>query len=39
VVALKERTYELYEMIPGFLVGLALTLGVSRLGGGRARAR
>ncbi|MDZ7644676.1 MAG: sodium/proline symporter [Woeseiaceae bacterium] len=31
VLALKEQTFELYEMIPGFLVGLVLTLTVSRL--------
>jgi Na+/proline symporter len=26
----KEQTYDLYEMIPGFAVGFALTIGVSR---------
>ncbi len=31
VVALKERFYDLYEMIPGFLVGFAVTIGVSLL--------
>ncbi len=29
VVAFKERFYDLYEMIPGFLAGLATTVGVS----------
>ncbi len=29
VVFFKEATYDLYEMIPGFLAGLALTIGVS----------
>lgn len=29
VVMLKARVYELYEMIPGFLVSLTLTIGVS----------
>ena len=29
VLALKPLTYELYEMIPGVLVGLAVTIGVS----------
>ncbi len=32
VMFLKSQTYNLYEMIPGFLVGLALTIIVSRLG-------
>lgn len=27
VVMLKARVYELYEMIPGFLVGLTVTIG------------
>ncbi|MDH5216052.1 MAG: sodium/proline symporter, partial [Gammaproteobacteria bacterium] len=31
VLAFKSHTYDLYEMIPGFLVGLAMTTGVSRL--------
>jgi sodium/proline symporter len=31
VVALKSRTYELYEMIPGFAVAFAATIGVSLL--------
>jgi sodium/proline symporter len=31
VVALKSRTYELYEMIPGFAVAFAVTIGVSLL--------
>jgi sodium/proline symporter len=31
VVALKSRTYELYEMIPGFAVGFVATIGVSLL--------
>jgi len=30
VVLVKEHTFDLYEMIPGFIVGMALTLGVSR---------
>lgn len=30
-LAFKEMFYDLLEIIPGFLVGLALTLGVSRL--------
>ncbi len=29
VLFLKEWSYDLYEMIPGFLVGFALTVGVS----------
>ncbi|MFQ5690343.1 MAG: sodium/proline symporter [Gemmatimonadota bacterium] len=29
VLAFKARFYDLYEMIPGFLAGLALTVGVS----------
>lgn len=32
VVAFKSRSYELYEMIPGFVVGILLTVAVSRLG-------
>lgn len=36
VLAFKSQTYDLYEMIPGFVVGLALTTIVSRLSGGRA---
>jgi sodium/proline symporter len=31
VVALKSRMYELYEMIPGFAVAFATTIGVSLL--------
>jgi sodium/proline symporter len=31
VLAFKSQTYDLYEMIPGFIVGLALTTSVSRL--------
>ncbi len=31
VLAFKGKTYDLYEMIPGFLVGLLLTVIVSRL--------
>jgi sodium/proline symporter len=31
VVFFKERFYDLYEMLPGFFVGLALTVGVSLL--------
>ncbi|HSD71030.1 MAG TPA: sodium/proline symporter [Woeseiaceae bacterium] len=31
VLLFKSQTYDLYEMIPGFLVGLALTTIVSRL--------
>ncbi|HUF67629.1 MAG TPA: sodium/proline symporter [Longimicrobiales bacterium] len=31
VVALKSRSYELYEMIPGFAVAFAATIGVSLL--------
>jgi sodium/proline symporter len=31
VLAVKEHTYELYEMIPGFIVGVGLTLIVSRM--------
>jgi sodium/proline symporter len=31
VLAFKADAYELYEMIPGFFVGLVLTVGVSRL--------
>jgi sodium/proline symporter len=31
VLAFKADAFELYEMIPGFFVGLALTIGVSRL--------
>jgi sodium/proline symporter len=31
VLAFKADAFELYEMIPGFFVGLALTVGVSRL--------
>ena len=29
VVLFKERFFELYEMIPGFAVGFAVTIGVS----------
>jgi Na+/proline symporter len=29
VLFLKEWSYDLYEMIPGFLVGFGLTVGVS----------
>jgi sodium/proline symporter len=36
VVAVKSHTYDLYEMIPGFLVGLALTTLVSRSTQGRS---
>lgn len=32
VLVFKESFYGLYEMLPGFLVGLALTIGVSLLG-------
>ncbi len=28
---LKEHTYDLYEMIPGFIAGFVLTIGVSRV--------
>ena len=31
VLAFKSEHYELYEMIPGFVVGLVLTIAVSRL--------
>lgn len=31
VLAFKAKTYDLYEMIPGFFVGLILTLLVSHL--------
>ena len=31
LLAFKSRTYELYEMIPGFLVGIVLTILVSRM--------
>lgn len=31
VIAFKEQSYELYEMIPGVIVGLTLTIVVSRL--------
>ena len=31
VVVFKANTYELYEMIPGFIVGMTLTLFVSRI--------
>ena len=31
VLFFKERTHDLLEIIPGFLVGLALTIGVSRM--------
>jgi sodium/proline symporter len=30
VLAFKAACYDLYEMIPGFIAGLALTIGVSR---------
>jgi sodium/proline symporter len=33
VLLLKERFYDLYEMIPGFLLGFAVTIGVSLLTG------
>jgi sodium/proline symporter len=36
VLAFKSQTYDLYEMIPGFAVGLALTMLVSRFSKGRA---
>lgn len=39
VLVFKADTYELYEMIPGFIVGIALTLFVSRLTGGNDRTR
>jgi Na+/proline symporter len=29
VLALKEQTYDLYEAVPGFIVGIVLTLLVS----------
>ncbi len=32
VLLLKPYTYELYEMVPGFAVGLAVTIGVSLAG-------
>jgi Na+/proline symporter len=31
VLFLKERYWDLYEMIPGFVAGFALTIGVSLL--------
>lgn len=31
ILFLKEKTYDLYEMIPGFFIGLATTILVSRL--------
>jgi len=31
VVAFKEQSYGLYEAVPGFIVGIILALGVSRL--------
>ncbi|MDZ7769168.1 MAG: sodium/proline symporter [Woeseiaceae bacterium] len=31
VIAIKSHTYDLFEMIPGFIVGVVLTLLVSRL--------
>jgi Na+/proline symporter len=31
VLALKEQTYDLYEAVPGFIVGIVLTLVVSNL--------
>jgi len=31
VLEYKVKTWKLYEMIPGFFIGLAVTLGVSRL--------
>jgi len=31
VLEFKAKTWDLYEMIPGFFIGLAVTLGVSRL--------
>jgi sodium/proline symporter len=31
VLSFKAQTYDLYEMIPGFLVGITLTVVVSRL--------
>jgi len=31
VLFLKERFYDLYEMLPGFFVGFAVTIGVSKL--------
>lgn len=34
VLVFKSHTYDLYEMIPGFLVGLTLTMLVSRLSNG-----
>jgi sodium/proline symporter len=32
VLVFKQHAYELYEMVPGFIVGLLLTITVSRLG-------
>lgn len=31
VLLFKERCYDLYEMLPGFLAGFAVTIGVSKL--------
>ncbi len=31
VVAIKEHVYDLYEMLPGFVAGFAITIGVSHL--------
>ena len=38
VLVFKERTYDLYEMIPGFFTGLLLTIGVSNLSSNTAPA-
>jgi sodium/proline symporter len=38
VIIFKSNTYELYEMIPGFIVGITLTLLVSRMTSGNERA-
>lgn len=35
VLAIKDHAYGLYEMIPGFLVGMTLTMVVSRLTSGK----
>jgi Na+/proline symporter len=31
VLAFKEQTYELYEAVPGFIVGIVLTITVSNI--------
>ncbi|MEM1102836.1 MAG: sodium/proline symporter, partial [Pseudomonadota bacterium] len=35
IVFFKAQTHDLYEMIPAFLVGMTLTVGVSLMTGGR----